>query len=214
MISIEALVVGPFQSNCYIASCTATHDAMIVDAGDEDKRICQVVGRLGVNVVAIVCTHGHLDHVSALPGVRAALGAPVFMHRAEIPVYEMVDAQAASFGLPSPGTVPIDRVLDDGDSFALGKLRVTVRWTPGHSPGGICLLLAEPTPPVAFVGDVIFRGSIGRTDLPGSDAGAMRTSLRGLLSLPGDTVVYPGHGTATTMETEKRTNPFLLSLAG
>jgi len=213
MIEIEGLTVGPFQSNCFIVSCSETQEAMIFDAGDESARILEAVRRLGVRVTAIVNTHAHIDHVSGLSGVVESLGVPVLMHEADMPIYENVALHAAMFGLPAPATVPIDRFLGDGETLEIGNVRGEVLHTPGHSPGGISILFADESPPRIISGDVLFQGSIGRTDLPGADYGTIMATLRTrYLPLADDTIVYPGHGPETTMGAEKRTNPFVAPL--
>ncbi len=213
MIQIDSLTVGMFQSNCYIVSCPETNDAVIVDAGDEAHRILDTVATLGVSVKAVINTHAHLDHVAGLPGVVEALGVPVWMHRADMPVYESVEQQAAMFDLAAPGRVEIDRFLEDGEVVRIGNLEAKVVLTPGHSPGSVCLLFEGTDPARIICGDVLFKGSIGRTDLPGGDHQTLVNTLtRSFLPLSDDTVVYPGHGPATTMGNEKATNPFVAPL--
>lgn len=215
MIQIEMLPVGMFQSNCYIVSCSETGEGVVIDAGDEGERILSAVDRLHVRVKAILQTHAHLDHVGALDEVAPALGAPVCMHRDEIPVYESVERQAAMFGLGAPKRVTVDRMLENGDEIHVGKLTAEVIHAPGHSPGSVCFYFRRATPPRIVVGDVLFKGSIGRTDLPGGNYGTiMETLINVFLPLPDETIVYSGHGPETTMEEEKRFNPFLVPLAG
>jgi len=214
-MQIETLTVGPFQSNCYIVGCEHTGDAIIIDCGDEGSRILAAVQRLGVNVIAIVNTHTHLDHVAGLPEVVDALKVPVLMHAADMPVYEMIEAQAAMFGLVAPRRVDIDRFVEDGEKLEVGKLGAEVLLAPGHSPGSICLGFDAGEHRAVFAGDVLFRGSIGRTDLPGGSYETIVESLRTVfVPMPDDTAVYPGHGPATTMGEEKRTNPFVTPLVG
>jgi hydroxyacylglutathione hydrolase len=214
MIQIDSVTVGMFQSNCYIVSCPETKDAVIVDAGDEAHRILETVSALGVNVTAVINTHAHLDHVAGLPGVVDALGVPVWMHRADMSVYESLEQQAAMFGLTAPKRVEIDRFLEDGETIRVGKLEASVVLTPGHSPGSVCVHFQGTDPPRLICGDVLFMGSIGRTDLPGGDYQTIVDTLTNtFLPLADDTVVYPGHGPATTMGNEKATNPFVAPLA-
>ena len=214
-MQIETLTVGPFQSNCYIVGCSHSGDAVIIDCGDEASRILATVERMGVNVTAIVNTHSHLDHVAALPEVVEVLEVPVLMHAADMPVYEMIEAQAAMFGLAAPRRVEIDRFIEHGEKIEVGKLTAEVLLAPGHSPGSVCLSFGGEEGSAVFAGDVLFRGSIGRTDLPGGSYETIMESLRTLfVPMPDDTVVYPGHGPATTMGEEKRTNPFVAPLVG
>lgn len=215
MMQIETLAVGPFQSNCYVVVCGDTGEALLVDCGDEAPRILSTVERLGVSVRAIVNTHSHLDHVAALAEVKEALAVPVLMHAADMPVYEMIEAQAAMFGLAAPRRVDIDRFIEHGERIEVGRLAAEVLLAPGHSPGSVCLKVDHPDHASVFAGDVIFRGSIGRTDLPGGSYETIVETLRTIfVPLPDDTVVYPGHGPATTMGEEKRTNPFVVPLLG
>lgn len=213
MFRIESLTVGPFQSNCHIVACGETREAVIFDAGDEAPRILAAVEAMGVEVKAVVNTHAHLDHVAGLAGVVEALGVPVFMHRDEEPVYQAVGQQALMFGLPMPRTVPIQRWLVEGDTIRVGKLRGEVMLMPGHSPGHVIVVFPDETPPRAIVGDVLFQGSIGRTDLPRGDHATMMGTLERFLPMADDTVIHCGHGPDTTIGEEKRWNPFLAPLA-
>jgi len=214
MIEIEALTVGPFQSNCFIVSCSETKEAVIFDAGDDAQQILSAVERLGVEVRAVVNTHAHLDHISAAAAVSESLGVPVLMHEAEMPIYEVVSAQAAMFGLPAPPTPPIDRFVTDGESIDIGRVRGEFLLTPGHSPGSVSIRFQGEAPERLIAGDVLFQGSIGRTDLPGGDYDTIIETLRSrFVPLPDDTIVYSGHGPETTIGEEKRSNPFLAPLS-
>ena len=213
MFRIESLVVGPFQSNCHIVACSETSDAVIFDAGDDAARILATVRAMGVNVKAVVNTHAHLDHVSGLAEVVEALGVPVFMHQDEAPMYAGVGEQAAMFGLQAPRTVPIQRWLTEGDVINIGKLRGDVMLMPGHSPGHVIVVFKDETPPRAIVGDVLFQGSIGRTDLPGGDHDVMMKTLGRFVPMADDMIVYSGHGPETTIGDEKKWNPFLSPIA-
>jgi glyoxylase-like metal-dependent hydrolase (beta-lactamase superfamily II) len=213
MFRIESLTVGPFQSNCHIVACGETGDAVIFDAGDEAPRILAAVEAMAVTVKAVVNTHAHLDHVAGLAGVVDALGVPVFMHRGDEPVYRAVGQQALMFGLPAPRTVPIQRWLVEGDIIRVGNLRGEVMLMPGHTPGHVIVLFPDESPAHAVVGDVLFQGSIGRTDLPGGDHGTMMQTLERFLPMPDDTIVHPGHGPDTTIGDEKQWNPFLAPIA-
>ncbi len=213
MFRIESLTVGPFQSNCHIVACGETNEAVIFDAGDDAGTILAAVKAMGVDVKAVVNTHAHLDHVAGLAGVVEALGVPVFMHRDEEPVYRAVGQQALMFGLPAPRAVPIQRWLVEGDVVRVGNLSGTVMLMPGHTPGHVIVVFGDEEPPRAIVGDVLFQGSIGRTDLPGGDHEVMMKTLERFLPMADDTVVYSGHGPATTIGDEKRWNPFLAPLA-
>lgn len=213
MFRIESLTVGPFQSNCHVVACGETGEAVIFDAGDEAPRILGAVAAMGVDVKAVVNTHAHIDHVAGLAGVVEALAVPVFMHRDDEPAYRAVGQQALMFGLPMPRAVPIQRWLVEGDTLRVGNLRGVVMLMPGHTPGHIIVVFPDETPPRAVVGDVLFQGSIGRTDLPGGDHDAMMRTLERFLAMADDTVVHCGHGPDTTVGEEKRWNPFLAPIA-
>ncbi len=209
MFRIESLVVGPFQSNCHIVACGETGEAVIFDAGDDAPDILARVKAMGVTVKAVVNTHAHLDHVAGVGGVVDALGVPVFMHRDDEPLYQSVGQQALMFGLPVPRTVAIQRWLVEGDTVRIGNMRGEVMLMPGHTPGHVIVVFPDETPPRAIVGDVLFQGSIGRTDLPGGDHETMMRTLERFIPMPDDMVVHCGHGPDTTIGEEKRWNPFL-----
>lgn len=212
-MNVHMMSVGPFQSNCFVVQCKETRDAIVVDAGADAERIISTIRKLGVTVKAIVNTHAHIDHVSGLSEVVGEFSVPVLMHERELPVYESVPDQARMFGLPVPKLVDISRYIVEGDSVKFGRCEGVVRETPGHSPGGISLLFADANPPCVFVGDVLFMGSIGRTDLMGANHDVMMRTLRNIvLSWPDDMVVHSGHGPSTTIGIERRSNPFLLQL--
>ena len=210
MLQLEMMTVGPFQSNAFVLWCDETKEGIVVDAGDEAARILDAVKRNEVDVKMIVNTHAHIDHVAALPEVHAALEVPVLMCEKDMPVYDGVEQAAAMFGLPAPGTVAIDKFIGEGDTIEFGELKADILEAPGHSPGSVLLLFNGETPPVGIAGDVLFNGSIGRTDLPYGDHDVMMASLRDkIMPLPDDMVVYSGHGPKTAVGYEKKTNPFL-----
>jgi glyoxylase-like metal-dependent hydrolase (beta-lactamase superfamily II) len=208
------LSLGMFQSNCFIVSCSETLEGVIVDAGDEGETILAAVDRSHLQIKAILETHAHLDHVGALAEVVPALGVPVCMHKDELKVYENIKPQSALFGLEAPKRVNVDKVLETGEKIHVGKLTAEVLHTPGHSPGSVSFYFADESPPRIFVGDVLFKGSIGRTDLPGGSYGTIVETLTNVfLPLPDETIVYSGHGPETTIGEEKQFNPFLGPLA-
>jgi glyoxylase-like metal-dependent hydrolase (beta-lactamase superfamily II) len=204
---LQGFPVGPVGANCYIFGDDAAREAFVIDPGDEPDRILEALRALRVKTLAIVNTHGHFDHIQAVEAVRGATGAPFWIHEAERDVLAQGPARAKMmFGLDLPPSPVPDRWLVEGDRLAVGSLTLVVRHTPGHSPGGVCLVGDG----MAVVGDTLFAGSIGRTDLPGADMATLLASIaRVLLPLPDATVCYPGHGPSTTMGEEKRTNPFL-----
>ncbi len=207
---LEGFPVGPVQANCYLFGDEAAGELFVIDPGDEPDRIVAAVGRYGARVAAIVNTHGHFDHVMAVDAVRRATGAPFWIHEAEREVLAQGPARARIlFGIEVPPSPQPDRWLQDGDDLRVGALGLVVRHTPGHSPGGVCLIGDR----LAFVGDTLFAGSVGRTDLPGASMDALLDSIaRVLLPLPDDTVCYPGHGPETTIGAERRSNPFVAPL--
>lgn len=206
---LQTLLVGPLGVNCYIIGDEGTRDAMIVDPGGNGGEIIANVERLRLRVQAIVNTHAHFDHVLGLTQVRSALHAPFLLHADDVQLLASVQKSAASFGMHIDQPAPPDRLLSDGEEIAAGGLVFRVLHTPGHTPGGICLLQDKNV----FVGDTLFQGSIGRTDFPGGDFATLMKSIRDkLLPLPDETVVYPGHGAATTIGEEKTLNPFVRPL--
>jgi glyoxylase-like metal-dependent hydrolase (beta-lactamase superfamily II) len=201
---------GQFVQNCYLVVDERAGECAVVDPGEEAGLILHKVAATGAKPVGIWLTHAHLDHVLGVPRVAADTGAPVWLHPADRPLYDAVPEQAAWFGLEAPALPPPDRTFAHGDTVRVGDLAFQVRHTPGHSPGSVCLV----GPGVVFAGDVLFAGSIGRTDLPGGDFDTLIASIeRELLSLPDATIVYTGHGPETTVGHERRSNPFLTGSA-
>jgi hydroxyacylglutathione hydrolase len=208
--------VGMLQCNCSIIGDSVTREALVIDPGDEVGRILDLLGRHKLTVKAIVSTHAHIDHVGGLSKLHQYTGAPVMMHRDDIPLYQRMDVQAAFLGVAPPEVGEIDEMLKEGDVLRWGSLAARVMHTPGHSPGSVSLYLPPDAGRIAaaapqlFAGDTLFAGSIGRTDLWGGSMGQILESLRGkLLQLPDDTVVHPGHGPWTTIGEERESNPFL-----
>lgn len=198
---------GGFVENCYLVIDETARQCAIVDPGEEAGLILHKLEQAAVQPVAIWLTHAHIDHVLGVPRVREATGAPVFLHPADRPFYDQVPEQAAAFGLRVGPPLPApDRVFAHGEWVHVGGLSFAVRHTPGHSPGSVSLVGEG----VVFAGDVLFQGSIGRSDLPGGDFETLVGSIeRELLTLPDATIVYSGHGPETTIGVERRTNPFL-----
>lgn len=200
--------VGVFAENSYFLVDPSSREAIVIDPGDEAPRLLAVIRSQRLKVKWILNTHGHLDHVGAVAAVKEATGAPFHIHVADVPFVENVAAQAAMFGLPPPPVPSIDGHLEEGQVFSFGSRPFTIRIieTPGHSPGSVTLCGEG----ILFAGDVLFAGSVGRTDLPGGDTETLMESIqRKLLLFEDATAVYPGHGPATTIGAERRSNPFL-----
>ena len=203
---VVTLTNGPFAENCYLVADPATKDAVIVDPGEETDLFLARLKAEGWTLNAVWLTHAHLDHVSGVGAIKAATGVSVLMHPADLPLYRAVPDQAAMFGLEAEAQPLPDADLAEGQTVSVGSYAFEVVHTPGHSPGSVSLLGHG----LAFVGDVLFAGSIGRTDLPGGDAATLHRSIREkLYSLPNETIVLSGHGPATTIGVEKRSNPFV-----
>lgn len=204
-MEIRSFCLTPFQANCFVLS--EGECALVVDPGDAPPGLLAYLD--GFAVQAIVNTHGHCDHTGGNAGVRAHTEAPLCCHEADLPLLRTIAHQGAVFGVPTPESPEPDRLIADGDSFRVGNTDFQVAHTPGHSPGHIVLIGGG----IAVVGDVLFAGSIGRSDLPGGNDRQLIESIRTrLLTLPDETVVYCGHGPATAIGTERRTNPFLVGL--
>lgn len=211
---IEIRAVPPFQKNGFVVGCPRTREAVLIDPGDEVLQLLDVVTIQQLSVKYILLTHAHIDHVTGVAEAVRALHAPVYLHRDDLFLYNAVPQQAAMFGLPVPALPAVDCFYDLLKPLRFGDLEVKVHHTPGHCPGGVCLQIGTAGQPGRdlFVGDTLFAGSIGRTDLPGGDYDTLMHSIRGVLFALGDeAAVYPGHGPATTIGQERRTNPFLRS---
>jgi hydroxyacylglutathione hydrolase len=211
-MDVRTFTVGPVQENCHIARRDGAAQAIVIDPGDEAPRLLAAIDALGVDVAAILLTHTHFDHVGAVAPLARATGAEVWCPELEVPV--LADIMRY---VPWPGFGPFesydaDHTLSGGERLELAGLEIDVLFTPGHSPGHVTYSI--PSELVVFSGDVLFAGSVGRTDLPGGDGQTLMRSLGMLVeALPGETVVYPGHMGNTTIGRERATNPFLAQLA-
>jgi glyoxylase-like metal-dependent hydrolase (beta-lactamase superfamily II) len=207
---LHQLVLGPFVNNIYILGDERTREAIVIDASFQAEKIVEAVKKLGLQVKSVLLTHGHIDHIAGAGVLKNGLGAEIVIHQGDAWMYEHVGEQGKMFGfgvsdLPAP-----DRFIKDGEEIRFGSHALKIVETPGHSPGSVCLRGELDGRPVAFTGDTLFCGSIGRTDLWGGDYGEIIRSIKKkLLVLPEETLVLPGHGDESDVHTEKKTNPFV-----
>lgn len=207
----EIVTVGMLACNCSIVGDEASGEAVVIDPGDEIDRVQEVLRKHQLRVSSIIATHAHIDHVGGIEKLRQLTGAPVYMHRADLPLYQNLAAQAAWLGVETPESTTAVKFVQDGETLRAGALSLNVLWTPGHSPGSLSLYM--PDHERVFSGDALFKGSIGRTDLWGGDAGLLLRSIReSLLALPDNTLVLPGHGPSARIGEEREQNPFLRGL--
>jgi hydroxyacylglutathione hydrolase len=228
----EIIAVGLLQCNCSILGDPESHEAIVIDPGDEVERILEILKRHGLKVRAIVSTHTHIDHVGGLAALHRATGAPVLIHEDDLELYRAMDMQAEWIGIPTPELIRSPEFVKEGDRLRWGDFAAEVLHTPGHTPGSISLVVnsgdagarrssdranAAPVHVPAseagrlIAGDTLFQGSIGRTDLPGGSYPQIISSIREkLLVLPDETLVIPGHGGKTTIGRERASNPFLV----
>lgn len=201
---IKCLPVGPLEGNCFIIADESSKDCMVIDPGDEPDRIMDAINENELKVQYIICTHGHFDHVGCVGDIKEQTGADIVIHKDEIEIYKAARDMAAFWGFDIDPLPDPEIIVQEGDMIKLGDLTFQILHTPGHSPGGICLY----TDGIVITGDTLFAGSVGRTDFHGGDISKLRDSFRRLMSLPENTKVLSGHGPATTIAKEKRTNMF------
>jgi hydroxyacylglutathione hydrolase len=209
---LETRAVAPFFKNGFLVASGSSRDAILVDPGDEVSSLLAIATKRALSVKHILLTHAHMDHLAGVEAARAATGAPVGVHRDDLFLYEAAEEQGRVFGYDVEQPQPPDLFLEAGQRLHWDGLSVIVHHTPGHSPGGVCLEVGptESGRTELLVGDTLFAGSIGRTDLPGGDYKTLMASIRTvLLAFPDETVVHPGHGPSTTIGDERRSNPFL-----
>jgi glyoxylase-like metal-dependent hydrolase (beta-lactamase superfamily II) len=209
---LEVRAVAPFYKNGFVVGCERTREAVLIDPGDEVDLLLGAATEIDVQIQAILLTHAHLDHVTGVGAAKDALGVPVYLHRDDLFLYERVVEQGTMFGLKVREQPPVD-VLYEGSPIHFGDYEVQVHHTPGHCPGGVCLQIGRKggAGDHLFVGDTLFAGSIGRTDLPGGDYAVLMKSITDVLfSLGDEAVVHPGHGADTSIGRERTHNPFVL----
>jgi glyoxylase-like metal-dependent hydrolase (beta-lactamase superfamily II) len=207
-MKIETIIVGPLQVNCYVVYDEKSLDAIVIDAGDEPDKILKFIRRENLKVHYLVCTHAHFDHIGGISGVKEKTGAKIMLHLDDLEIYMSVESQGAIWGFNIVQPPHPDLFAQEGDEVAAGDVTLKVIHTPGHSPGGICLVTDE----TIFSGDTVFAGSIGRTDFSGGSIEALKVSFKKILSFPPETVIYPGHGNWTTVSDEWKQNFFVREL--
>lgn len=206
---VTGTTVGAFQENAYLVVDQATGRAVFIDPGDEGDRLVETLRRSGATLDAIWLTHAHVDHVGGIAAIRRRYDVPVLMHPLDEPLYARGAEVAAAYGLTFDPPPPVDGPLAEGQDLMVGGIRFHVIHVPGHAPGHVAFVSDDRV----FGGDLLFSGSIGRTDLPYCDPAAMTESLARVAALPEALIVHPGHGTSTTVGRELRHNPFLSGLA-
>jgi hydroxyacylglutathione hydrolase len=209
---LETRAVEPFMKNGYVVGCEQSKEGILIDPGDDVELLLEAVAQHGLSVKYILLTHAHMDHVTGVGRAKEALGAPIGLHRDDLFLYKAVVQQGLAFGFHVDPQPPVDFFYDGVGPWRFGQYGAWAHHTPGHCPGGVCLAVGRDDRPerTLFVGDTLFAGSIGRTDLPGGNLETLLRSIREVLfSFPDETVVLSGHGEPTTIGREKRTNPFL-----
>ncbi len=211
-MDIIAAAAPPFFKNGYLVSCEETREAVYIDPGDEVDELIAEARSARLAVKLILLTHAHFDHITGVARAKAAFDVPVWLHHDDLFLYDAAPDQGRMFGLTVQQPPPVDHFYAPGQRFTFGRYVVDVRHTPGHCPGGVCLAIGRDgdAAPDLFVGDTLFAGSIGRTDLPGGDHAELLRSIRQeLLVYPDETIVHSGHGPDTTIGAERTSNPFL-----
>ncbi|MBI4455186.1 MAG: MBL fold metallo-hydrolase [Acidobacteria bacterium] len=203
---IETRNAPPFYKNGYLLACSETGQTALVDPGDEVEELLQAAEARGWSIQSILLTHAHIDHITGVGAAKQRYPVPIYLHRADLFLYEALPEQGEKFGVPVAEAPRVDFFFNDGDTVRWGNLEAEVIHTPGHTPGGVCLKIGN----LLIAGDTLFAGSIGRTDLPGGNYAALMDSIKErLLVLPDETRVFSGHGPPTTIGEEKRSNPFM-----
>lgn len=203
---LETVSVGVYQANCYILASQAQSGAIIIDPGDEEPKIRRILNKHKLRPEFIINTHGHIDHI----GSDDKFGVLVYIHIKELPLLNNPELNMSGF-LGSSYRVKAEvKTVEEGDLLELDNIQLQVIHLPGHTPGGIALMMKKPKDKILFTGDSLFRMTIGRTDFPGSNEATLVSSIKEkLFKLPDDTVIYPGHGPSSTIGEERKNNPFL-----
>lgn len=210
MVKIKCLTVGPLEANAYILYHTAAKEAVVIDPGDEEKKILRELDKSGCTLNYMLLTHGHADHIGAVPYLKQQTKATVAMHAADA---DMLTSSKRSlwrmfYGERPFGLMQSDLMLKEGDILPLGDEEIHVMHTPGHSPGSICFMCGD----YLFTGDTLFKSGVGRVDLPGGDGTLLQRSLKRINQLERNCIICAGHGNETTMQEERRLNPFLMAI--
>jgi hydroxyacylglutathione hydrolase len=207
-VKVITLPIGPLQTNCYVAACPETGEAAVIDPAWSGEALFEFIEREGLQVKVLLLTHAHFDHIAGAAALRRLSGARLLAHPDSRALLTQASLHARAWGFQIEPAPPLDGELAAGQVIEVGTLRLQVLYTPGHAPGHVCFY--EQAAGAVFDGDVLFNGSIGRTDLPGGNYQLLLRSIREeLLALPDETVVYSGHGPVTTIGRERRSNPFL-----
>ena len=206
----EILVVGPLRCNCSILGDETSHEAIVVDPGDNISSIVATLARHQLTLKQIIVTHAHIDHIAGAQQLKRLTGAPILYNQLDLPLVKMMDIQASWLGVATPEVAPPDANLTDNLPISIIGLDGIILHTPGHTEGSSCLYLPDQS--LLIAGDTLFAGSVGRTDLPGGDTRKLMKSIHErILTLPDEVKVIPGHGSATTIGTERSNNPYLIS---
>lgn len=210
-MKIKKLVVGPLQANCYVVWDKDGRSAAIIDPGGDPEEIISVVDDEKLKPVVLINTHGHIDHIAANRAIKERYDIPLLIHREDSASLTDPGLNLSAMGFGQLDSPPSDRELQDGDEIPVGEIMLKVISTPGHTPGGICLLISRSDQPdVIITGDTLFAGGVGRTDFPGGSWDLLMESIRNrLLSFPDETIILPGHGPHSTIGEERKSNPFL-----
>lgn len=208
MIHVERIVTGPFQENSYVVWQDGLPSCLFIDPGDDEDNLISFIQTKDLSPIAIVNTHAHLDHIGAVDSLKSSFNIPFYLHPNEKPVLDGYERDCAFFGMNPKTTPQVDHWFGR-DSFSIDSFNIKLVETPGHTPGGTCIVIGDHV----FTGDTLFAGSVGRTDLPGGNWDTLENSLVvAMKNIPHDYILHPGHGPATTLKNEMNQNPFLIPL--